>query len=231
MILESEKSYQKLLYRRQYVITSDPTYQRPDWIKKELARGQFLLHHSDLNVVVHHTKTVKMTLLGYLLDPNHPTDSDDVILGRIAEVCKSLQDVMEFVSGCGGRFVLIIQGLGGNRLFTDPAGFRQIYYSHSSTDLWCASQPHLLAEALNLPEDRSEAIVGFLNSSAYTSGRTEHAWYGDATRFDGVRHLMPNHYLDIDSGAIVRFWPYRALIPKNVDDAATEKLRRFCRAS
>lgn len=222
MILESEKGFQKLHYRRQYIITPDSTYQRPDWIRRELGNGQFLLHHSDLNVVLHHTELLKITLLGYLLDPNHPADSDAVILGRIAEVCTSFQDVMELVSGCGGRFVLIINGFGGNRLFTDPVGFRQIYYSHSSNGLWCGSQPHLLAEALSLPEDRSEAIVEFLNSSAYTSGRTEHAWYGDATRFDGVRHLMPNHYLDIDSGAIVRFWPHRALEPRNVDEAAKE---------
>ena len=39
----------------------------------------------------------------------------------------------------------------------------------------------------------------------------EYWWPGESTLYKGVRHLLPNHYLDLSTGKTGRYWPSRSV--------------------
>jgi asparagine synthetase B (glutamine-hydrolysing) len=57
----------------------------------------------------------------------------------------------------------------------------------------------------------------FLKSPAF---RSESAWIGNETPYEGIMHLPPNHYLDITGNKVERFWPYAERSKTKLSDAA-----------
>ena len=46
-------------------------------------------------------------------------------------------------------------------------------------------------------------------------------WIGDETYFDGIKHLLPNHYLDINKREAFRYWPNGAINRLDLDEAVS----------
>lgn len=92
------------------------------------------------------------------------------------------------------------------RIFSDAAGFRQVFYTKdSSKGIWCVSQPGIIAEQLNLDFDK-DIVNNFMNSPFFKNN--PEYWYpGDSSSFKEIIHLLPNHYLDLNTGKSVRYWP------------------------
>ena len=82
--------------------------------------------------------------------------------------------------------------------------------------MWCASQPELLKRAVPLEVDPT--VSTFTASRFYQKSR-EAWWPGDRTRYRDVRALLPNHALDLQTGAVRRFWPYAPLEPRSLEGA------------
>jgi asparagine synthetase B (glutamine-hydrolysing) len=91
------------------------------------------------------------------------------------------------------------------RLFHDAVGLRQVFYTDAdhASDLWCASQPGMIAERLKLGMDPSAS--NFVNS--FGQRNREYWWPGDSCPYKEIRHLPPNHYLNLETGLRCRYWP------------------------
>jgi hypothetical protein len=89
-----------------------------------------------------------------------------------------------------------------------------------SEGVWAASQPGLLAWLFNLKVD--DEAAKFLDSYVIRTYR-EYRWPGNATAFRETTHLLPNHYLDLRTGRVWRFWPKapieKATLVQGVDNA------------
>jgi hypothetical protein len=59
----------------------------------------------------------------------------------------------------------------------------------------------------------------YMASAAFAS-HPEYRWPGSATAYREIRRLLPNHYLDLDSGRAARFWPDTTLEPVGFEEAA-----------
>jgi len=108
-------------------------------------------------------------------------------------------------------------------LFHDALGLRQVFYTDvtQTRDLWVMSQPGVALGVLPLTPD-TQAL-------AYTDTQTfrcthEYRWPVAASPFKELRHLLPNHWLDLRSGISRRFWPCAPLERSGVD-AAVERLQ------
>jgi len=179
----------------------------------------FLTAHPDLEFSTQKNNGVSLFLLGFILDPYNPADTNDDILRKLLKTCNSFEDVTAHTAHYGGRFVIIYDGFGETKLFHDPAGFRQIFYCNDKNSVWCASQPHLLAHELNIRQSEDQDLLNFLRSGKFMSGRTEHAWPGEDTIYEGISHLLPNHYLDLSSGLPERYWPNAKISEIPCDEA------------
>jgi len=164
----------------------------------------------------------ELTLVGHMLDPRAPAAGNEEILWQLLGRYTDRATLIEATAGLGGRWVLIAANGEERFLFNDALGLRQVFYvdPRETGALWAVSQPGLVAEILALPLDPE--AERFMESYAFRS-HPEYRWPGEATAFRTVRHLLPNHWLDLNSGVPQRYWPARPLVALE-PDAAIERL-------
>jgi hypothetical protein len=192
---------QRLSFRRQFVLGPHFADEFSSWQRIIIDGGLRLTAHPDLDVCRVANRDKAITLLGYILDPARPSASNLDIVTELLDRLHTGDDFFEHTARFGGRWVLVVNDGVRTIGFADAAGLRQVAYTAGSApgQLWCASQPGLLAEVVDLPLD-SEAVA-FLQT-----GRL--VWPpGDATPYGGIKALLPNHYLDLRTGRPCRYWP------------------------
>lgn len=200
----------KLLHRRQFVLGPYPIERFKSWQKCKINDSMFLTVHPDLQVWQTSWEGKTITLLGYILVPDSPESNDLDIISRVVRQVERPDDIFGRTDNLGGRWILILNDGKRLRLFHDATGCRQVLYtSDYSQGMWCASQPGIIAEELNLKMDE-DALSNFINSPAYKE-RIEYWWPGDSSPFKEIRRLLPNHYLDLETGECHRFWPRERL--------------------
>ena len=131
--------------------------------------------HPDLNSYQARYEGMSITLLGFILDPDNPQASDAAVINGLIHRLFNFDRFFEETDKLGGRWILIVNDGQEIRLFNDPFGLRQLFYTEKSASsaLWCASQPELLAESLNLQIDKDAA--DFIDS--YEFRRKEEYWW------------------------------------------------------
>jgi hypothetical protein len=130
----------RLLFRRQFILGPHFVEELASWKRINVGTTLCLTAHPDLNdcQIVQGNRSI--TLLGYILDPNVPAARDAEILeslmGKLAH--GHLNDFFAHTFGFGGRWILIVSDGNGIRLFNDPMGLRQVFYTtpSSSGSFW-----------------------------------------------------------------------------------------------
>ena len=195
---------EQLLYRRQYVLGPEPWQPTRFWQQQTLTDGLVLSFHQELNVEQVTDGKCSIVLLGYLLDPFNPGLNDREILTNLVRG-RTFSALLKGLNVCGGRWIVLwIDGM-DIRLVHDPLGTREVYYARCSQRSWCASQPHILAKLLGLPHRCDKAMTEFMESEIFRD--SEKTWAGSRTSYEGIDHLLPNHYLDVTDGTVWRYWP------------------------
>jgi hypothetical protein len=153
-----------------------------------------------------------LTCLGYLLDPRRPDAGNSDILHALLREARSADDLIARLDTLGGRWVLISNSPDECLLLTDATGLRRVFFAAAAGSVWCASQPEMLAGALGLTADpEAAAFIAALQARNAAQTRRAHSlwWPGTGTPYVGVRHLTPNHVLDLGTGEARRFFPRR----------------------
>ena len=175
---------------------------------------------------------MRLTMLGFAIDPLAPDDDDLAILRALAERCPDAQHAPRCAADLAGRWIMIADDGTDLILFHDPCGMRQVYHSTwDSTETWCASQPGRVAGAI-------QAVVApvrreFLRSDYYR-GNHESWFPSPTTPWPEVRHLTPNHSLDLRTRTVQRYWPHsplRHLEPEEGAHLSAQLLRESLRAA
>lgn len=163
-----------------------------------------------------------LTLIGHMFDPLSPTAGNQEILRQQLSRYENRTALINATAGLGGRWALIASNGEEQFLFTDALGLRQVFHTDSkeSGAVWAMSQPGIMAEVLELQLDPE--AVAFMGSHAFRS-HPEYRWPGEASPFSGTRHLLPNHWLDLNTGVSRRYWPMEPITALE-PDAAVERL-------
>jgi hypothetical protein len=186
------------------------------WPRHVISEDLHLISHPQLDVIQEPGSDCNVTLIGYLIDPLHPAYDNRSALKELIQEKEFLINPFTATDRFGGRWVLIIQGQGDIRLFSDPAGLRQVFYTLPSAHerIECACEPGLLADISGCGLD--DHALAFHNSLENYQN-SEYWWPGNATPFSNVKKLLPNHYLSLRTGEAVRFWPYHDYTPRSKD--------------
>ncbi|MFO0752911.1 MAG: hypothetical protein U0411_06255 [Thermodesulfovibrionales bacterium] len=201
----TEEGRERLLFRRQFLLGPRLPEGFPSWRRLRLREGLHLAAHPDLPVYRAERHGKSVTLLGYLIDPRNPLHTDGEVVQGLLERLDTADAFFPHTYELGGRWVLLVDDGREMRLFNDAVGFRQVFYSDArlAGGLWCASQPGLIADLLSLEPDRK--ALEFIRS--FSEREKEYWWPGDSSLYREVLHLLPNHFLDLKTGAVGRFWP------------------------
>lgn len=201
--------YSKLLFRRQFILSSENFTGFEGWNQITLGNGLTLSAHPDLGITeAQHDKT-KLILLGYMLDPFSPEKSDQDILVELVTSIKDFDDLVKKSEKYSGRWAIIYQDATHVNIFHDPCGQRQVYYYFRNSNITCGSTTAIINHFFHPEKDSSEELTQFIQSEEFA--QREQIWIGDETIFIGVKHLMPNFYLDLLRKKVVRCWPVEPL--------------------
>jgi hypothetical protein len=198
-----------LLFKRQFILSSWPEYNFDEWNNIQLGNSAYLSFHPELEFVHLEKGAMKLTLLGFWVDPFYPDKTNAKILLDVLENSHSFNDVVKNSYPLGGRWLLIYQGENSFKILTDPVAQRQLYYFKKKELFLCGSDPSLLNHFYKLEKDSSTDLVEFTTSKRFIE--MEKVWIGDETIFKNVKHLMPNHYLDVLQWKAIRFFPSEPL--------------------
>lgn len=210
---------ERLRFRRQFLLSREAIPELPHWPCRQLANELYVYAHPDLGVSYAKKGEIDLVLFGYIFDSVNQTKRDEEILDDIVSRTTGFEDFLEALRNYAGQYVFLYRDAQSRYLVHDPLGLREVYYCTSHNRIICGSQPNIIRAYASPPvkETKSAAIQDFYKKDMplMRSGRF---WVGDETYYDGVKHLLPNHYLDIDGLHATRYWPRRRLEALNLAD-------------
>ncbi len=203
-----------LLYRRQFFFGPRYMENLNNWVKVPVGVN-YLTIHPDLELTQAKNKQIELFLLGFILDANNPSFTNKDILNHLLNNSKNFDSFLDNTYSLGGRWIIIYIENNDIRFFNDACGSRQIFYTFQNTGVWCASQPHTIAQELDIEKNRNHEFLNFINSKEFINN--ENALFGDVTLYDDIFHLLPNHYLSISNKTTVRYWPKKTAPITDID--------------
>lgn len=185
------------LHNRQF-IAGPLSVERENLVGRESFASLRIGFHPGLPVAKGEGADRELVALGHLIDPSLPAFENEDVLQSLL-VCTTFDQLEGAMAELGGRWLLFARIGDATRLYPDAGGSKSAFYS----DGWVASQPGLFGH----PVDNG--------LSAYPYACT---WPMGETPFEGVRQLLPNHYLDLKTFHAVRFGP-RPVVNVQIDEA------------
>lgn len=204
---------ERLIYRRQYLLGPSCFAPNKYWSSIQLLQGLYLSIHKDLPFKSIVRVNASLTLIGIAIDANNPQYDETEILQNWFDGTSEINALINLSKTLVGRWVLILQNNRGTFLFSDPCGFRQIYYHCDSERAWCASQPELIRAIQHMPLNSDTSLLQFLMDPVHA--RQQSSAVGTKTLYQNCFHLLPNHYFRLGAPGPTRFYPIEPI--KNKD--------------
>ncbi len=222
------KRFPHLRFRRQFLFGPEAYAPNVAWNVHRFDDWLFLSAHRDVESLILSSAGRTIGLVGYLIDSAIPAASSEEILKRMLDESSSADDLFRRADALSGRWVLLYKDATECAVFTDPCGFRQVYYAEAGGTFWCGSQPEIIRQVAGLKKTADSRLKSFLASEGYR--RQESAWVGAGTIYDRCSHLLPNHFLCLRRREAMRFYP-RSPLPAMDTANAVEEASRILRGS
>jgi hypothetical protein len=142
--------------------------------------------------------------LGEVYDPNDIPAGNIKIMDKLIE-SRNVADLAEATYTLAGRYVFIFILNNEVFLFNDPSASRKIFYTIKQKVNWCGSQPNIIADLCNIEESNNEEVIDYYKSPEFF--RHLEVNITTNTKYDTIKQVLPNTYLNLETGEIVRFWP------------------------
>jgi len=168
--------------------------------------------HAALRLTQHQRGTTELLCLGTIIDPRVPTATDDDLVERLLEI-ESFAELEAALAVLGGRWLLLVSFSGQSRIYTDAGALRTCFYATTRIGLCFVSQPTLVAavDGTKPDGDPREGLRRSARADAYPLG---------VTPYEGIKQLLPNHFLDLLTAQPRRYWPLQSIPTKTRDEAA-----------
>ena len=209
-------------YVSQFILGPAFVERLADWQKIVVAGQIKLTVHPALACTQIADGARELTLIGHILDPFTPEATNADILRALLRHVTSREALIAATDRFGGRWLLIAVNSNESFLFHDALGLRQAFHTEPAEigALWVMSQPGLASEVLSLTPD--EQALDYVDTQTFRR-TSEYRFPATASTFRGIKHLVPNHWLDLKTGKSHRYWP---LVPLEIltPEAAIDRL-------
>lgn len=220
--MDNANNLNNLLYRRQFILGDLPVKSLAGWQIVPFG-SRYLTIHPDLETTISKRANTEFILLGFALNHLQPKATNQDLSDVLADKCSGIDAIVEFCHDLCGRFVILFNISDRLGIISDLIGSRSVYYWSGEKSIWCASQPGTLAKVLGISKDDSSPVRTFIEKDMFASG--EASWIGDGSMYKGIKHLLPNHYLDLINGRAVRYWPKTSRPDLEMEAAAVSSAR------
>ena len=215
-----------LLFNRQFLLSANEMSDLP-WEMVKID-GFNLFYHHGLEYEQAKKGEVELHLLGFLFDYRNPENTNKNILDILASK-GAFNEFIEQLSDYSGHYAIIYKDNDKLILLNDACSQYEIYYDLSFSHF--GSQPKLLAKVMTLNKYDSEEEVEFFNSASFKERKL---FIGSGTHAENVKHLLPNHFIDLRKKAVTRFFPDKRINRLSIDEAsdmACEMIKGYLKAA
>ncbi|MCD4731686.1 MAG: hypothetical protein K8R74_13860 [Bacteroidales bacterium] len=197
---------EELLYRRQFILCPEEIDNRQGWNQFNIKGDYYLYVHPDLIQTEYTEPNQQIIILGDMYDPLNERFNNIDIAARLIK-SKTIEELTANSSAYAGRFIIIFVKGDLFYMFNDASASRKIYYIYHKDYVWCASQPHVLADFCSIKESGDPQVQDFYRSREFK--QHDHCGVLNNTIYDPIKQLLPNFYLDVKLKKIIRFWPVK----------------------
>ncbi len=169
----------------------------------------YLQFNTNLNYT--HTKNTDFSLylLGNLFDYKDTKASNQDVLDILVKQSNK-EGFFEILDHYYGEYVIIYVRNDELVLLNDCCSQKEVYYTDNYTEF--GSQVQLLSHTINTEENHP-----YYASSLFDKKKL---FIGTSTSNPNIKHLAPNHYIDILHKKVVRFFPITKILPQPIDEVA-----------
>jgi hypothetical protein len=201
------------MYKNQYYITNLKVTNAFD-LKSMFYNNLNVYFHPSLNVSTAKKDATEILLLGYIINPMNPQETNDAIVRNLAETCSSKEALFKELQGLSGRYVILYKNESDFIAFNDVCALKQLYYGFVNKDLFLTSSPRMFLDFYGGDLQISEEIKEFIELDEYLEN--ECTWFGDKCVDTRLSKVLSNHFLNIKNKKISR-------IPIYFDEFPNEK--------
>ena len=217
--MQNPSSYNEFLYNRQFMAGPRMFSQPKEWRHAKFGQRLFLSFHPSLQVTQVTLEDSELLCIGHIFDPANPSQDNEGVVKSLVERATTFKDFEEAIYALAGRWILFIRINDLARMYPDAGGTKSAYYTVGlpNGELWIGSQPMLIGDALGLPVDHERVEMFFRHN-------VKNTWVGEATPYNNIIQLLPNHYLHLDTKQTVRFY-WSSRLPRYDLNTAVDKIR------
>ncbi|RFA32091.1 hypothetical protein CAI16_19010 [Virgibacillus dokdonensis] len=205
-----------LKYIRGYAITREPLVIDGNWVGFNKFDYYFYFH-PQTKWAYKEAGDLWVCIIGRALDVNNSTDD----LKRISQILlekykKNLNDIFDYTDELIGRYIVVVGDKRKAIIYNDAIGMKAIFYN--SANGYIASHAKLLSEISNSDNTYTVEAKWLREYSAYHLP-------GNLTIYKNIFQLIPNHYINLSSLEITRYFPRENLVQLSVNEAASEIIK------
>ena len=190
------------MFRNQYLITTERIESNLQEISSTYFHGLHVYAHLYTNTSIAKQLETEIFLIGYIIDPQNPKDSNEDIINRLVQQCPTKQLFFQKIQTLSGRYVLIYKNKSSFIVVGDACNLRQIYFNFSDNRIVFTSSVKMFLTYYDYDLEICQLKKDFINEPVYK--KRESAWYGNKSIDDRLSKLLPNHYLDLNKKEVRR---------------------------
>ncbi|WP_299678973.1 hypothetical protein [uncultured Dokdonia sp.] len=190
--------------RKQYFITDDPTidFASEEGFSSYLIDSFTVFYHQDLETTIAQYEDATIVILGFILNPNAPEETNLQIAENLARVTSKTQ-LFEALEVLTGKFAIFYHSKVHQILLTDYFSERQLYYWKRADHYYISSSDKLILDTLVLAPEISSEKQELIASSLFLN-INEHWLLSEEDWDKRIKKLIPNHYLDLQKNTTDR---------------------------
>ncbi|MFT5890765.1 MAG: hypothetical protein ACI9Y7_000863 [Dokdonia sp.] len=169
----------------------------------------YLQHHQNLNYTYSNHKNTTLHLLGNVFDYIDTKASNQELVDTLIKQ-QTKEDVFKILDTYYGEYVLIYATEKELIILNDCCAQHEVYYTDDYTEV--GSQLHLLSNQNSVKKDHIYYDSALFNKKKLCIGTT--------TPSPQVKHLAPNHYIDVLHKKTIRFFPNEKITPQPIEAVA-----------
>lgn len=203
-----------LNFRRQFLISQEVCQELSHWQHEKFEKFQIYVHQ-DIELTINNFGHVKLALIGFVIDPSQPKQTNAEVLNGIGREINSIDDVSRCLYSLSGRFTLLVSISERMYVFHDACGLRSVFYAQHKDKVYMGSQPSILEYVI--PLEKGDKFAAF-NNSSYKENHIEYWLPSNCIIYENVNQLVPNHYLQLKDLRQIRYWPTNQIQSKGVEE-------------
>jgi len=188
-----------ILGNKQFLFTKHPKTVDSEIVLTEVISDFTLYYNTNLQVTKSKTESKQLYLLGHLFSYEDSLATNKTLLDLLAST-EDLEAFFKLLDSFYGEYVIIYKTEQQFLILNDCCAQNEIYYNVDFTEF--GSQSCLLSDKTEVKNHP------YYNSALF---RNKKLFISETTPYINVKHLLANHYLEINTAKNIRFYPTQPL--------------------